>query len=83
MTTIKELAERRNADTEYMCDLVRMIRAEGSRGMTSADITRLTGSNQYRLLAEAEKLGAVRSNPTGMRSRGRRWYAPEFYPGEF
>lgn len=63
-------------------DLVLMVAAQQDSGMTSAEITRITGGNKRSLLLTAEKFGCLRSNPTGMRSRGRRWYATPFYPGE-
>lgn len=71
-------SDQRNCvdDIEFLAG---MIRVEGSRGMTSADITRLCGENKYRALTLAEKYGIVRSHPTGRRDRGRRWFAPEFY----
>lgn len=79
--TITELRRKLDAESELTCALVRLIEARGRHGATSADITRVTGQNQYRHLMRAQALGALRSNPTGDRSRGRRWYTPEHFPG--
>lgn len=60
-------------------DLAEMISAEKSRGMTSADVTRLTGGNKLEALRKAERA----SNPTNNRQRGRRWWGTDHYPGEW
>ncbi len=61
-------------------DLAQMIAAEKSRGMTSADVTRLTGANKLEALRKAERAGLLKSNPTNNRQLGRRWWSTEHYP---
>lgn len=52
-------------------DLAQMIAAEKSRGMTSTDVTRLTGANKLEALRKAERAGLLKSNPTNNRQLGR------------
>lgn len=57
--------------------LVREITGRGSHGLTSAQITRLTGGNKLQTLTVAERDGLLFSIPTNNRTMGRRWFAAE------
>lgn len=57
--------------------LLELIDSAGTSGIVSADITRLTGSNQYHTLQKAEKQGILVSIPTNRRHKGRRWFTTE------
>ena len=50
------------------------------RGTTSAEITRLTSGNKYKVLTKLEKMGLIVSIPTGRRDRGRRWFDVDLAP---
>lgn len=69
-------------DQASITPIVDVIHASFTTGVTTADITRLFGSNQSRRLRIAERIGLIVSAPTNRRHLGRRWYSRPFAPDE-